>query len=154
MRKFEEVDEKFKHFPGVETKLPQRASGGSAGYDIFSKEEYVILPGESHIFYTDVKSQFFKDNVLFIFARSGLGTKYGITPRNCVGVIDPDYYNNDENDGNIGICLENTGIDSYKVNVGDRIGQCVFTRFYITDEDEYIDNKEHNCHAGFGSTGR
>ena len=154
MRKFEEVDSQFQHFPGVTTQLPRRASAGSAGYDIYSKEDYLLNPGQSHVFYTDVKSHFYKDNVLFIFARSGLGTKYGIVPRNCVGIIDPDYYNNEENNGNIGICLTNTDDTPYEVHVGDRIGQCVFTRFYITDEDEFMDNNDTSRHNGFGSTGR
>ena len=156
MRRFEEVEEKYKKFPEIGTKLPQRGSQGSAGYDFYSKEEYTLLPGESHVFYTDVKSIFFRDNVLFIFARSGMGVKYGITPRNCVGIIDPDYYGNPVNDGNIGICLTNNGTDSYVVKIGDRIAQGLFTRFYITDEDEYNDMKDNEntrC-GGFGSTGK
>ena len=50
MRKFEEVRDEFKVFPDVETKLPERSDSRSAGYDLHSKEDYVLQPGESHTF--------------------------------------------------------------------------------------------------------
>ena len=52
MRKFEEVRDEFKVFPNVETKLPERSDSRSAGYDLHSKEDYVLQPGESHTFWT------------------------------------------------------------------------------------------------------
>ena len=45
MRKFEEVREEFKVFPNVETKLPERSDSRSAGYDLHSKQDYVLQPG-------------------------------------------------------------------------------------------------------------
>ena len=102
----------------------------------YSKENYVINPKESHVFWTDVKAQMYFDNVLNIYARSGLGCKYGVVPKNCVGIIDASYYGNEKNDGGIGICLENKGDEPYSVKVGDRIAQGVFTKYYITDDDK------------------
>lgn len=154
MRKFEEVREKFRKFPNVETKLPQRATAGSAGYDFYSKEAVVIPPGESHMFYLDICVMMFTDNVLHIYPRSGNGVKYGITIKNTTGVIDPDYYHNPDNDGNIGICLENRGSEPFVVNVGDRIAQGVFTRFYITDDDRFLKGyRNEGRKGGYGSTG-
>ena len=59
MRKFEEVRDEFKVFPDVETKLPERSDSRSAGYDLHSKEDYVLQPGESHTFWTDVCATMF-----------------------------------------------------------------------------------------------
>ena len=82
MRSFEEVKPEFKKFPNVKTRLPERSDAKSAGYDFYSKENYVINPKESHVFWTDVKAQMYFDNVLNIYARSGLGCKYGVVPKN------------------------------------------------------------------------
>ena len=71
MRKFEEVRDEFKVFPNVETKLPERSDSRSAGYDLHSKEDYVLQPGESHTFWTDVCATMFFDNVLMIGGVSG-----------------------------------------------------------------------------------
>ena len=50
MRKFEEVKKDCLKFPLIETQKPIRADKGSAGYDFFSKEDYVLKNGESHVF--------------------------------------------------------------------------------------------------------
>lgn len=156
MRKFEEVREEFKKFPEVETKLPQRGSSKSAGYDFYSKENFTLWPGDSHIFWTDVKAAMFFDNVLMIFARSGMGCKSGIVPRNCVGIIDADFYNNPENNGGIGICLVNNSTKSFDVKVGDKIAQGIFVRYAIVDGDPFASSQKTGVDrvGGFGSTGR
>lgn len=154
MRSFEEVKPEFKKFPNVKTCLPERSDAKSAGYDFYSKENYVINPKESHVFWTDVKAQMYFDNVLNIYARSGLGCKYGVVPKNCTGIIDASYYGNEKNDGGIGICLENKGDEPYSVKVGDRIAQGVFMKYYITDDDKYVYGKEkdNGRKGGFGSS--
>ena len=155
MRKFQEVEEKYEHFPSVPTQLPRRGTAGSAGYDLFSKEDFTLKKGESHVFWTDVKMNVFFDNVGLVVPRSGLGAKHGIVLRNGVGVIDYDYSSdtNTQTGGNIGVCLVNNGSEDYDVHVGDRIAQIILTRFYITDDDEY--NHTEFCKnrtGGFGST--
>ena len=153
MRKFEEVRDEFKVFPNVETKLPERSDSRSAGYDLRSKEDYVLQPGESHTFWTDVCATMFFDNVLMIYARSGLGCKNGVVPRNCTGIVDSSYFGNSSNGGNIGVCLVNNGDE---VKVGDRISQCVFLRYLIVDDDRFLSQKVDKVEraGGFGSTGR
>lgn len=155
MRKFEEVKDEAKFFPEVETVLPTRADRYSAGYDFYSKEDYILKPGEFHMFHFDVKASMFYDNVLFIFPRSGLGCKLGVVCRNNVGVIDASYYNNETNDGNISACLVNNGEDEVHIHVGDRIAQGVFTRYLITDDDKFLVNKDSDIKrtGGIGSTG-
>ena len=156
MRRFEEVSKEFRKFPDVETKLPERSTSRSAGYDFYSKEDYTLRPGESHIFWTDVKVAMFFDNVLMIVARSGLGCKKGIVPRNCLGIIDADFFGNPQNDGGIGVCLVNNGDELAEIKIGDKIAQGIFTRYMIVDSDKFLNQKVDKVErtGGFGSTGR
>lgn len=155
MRKFEEVKKELQKFPDVETSLPERSDAKSAGYDFKSKENYVLQPGETHFFWTDIKSRFYFDNTLQIYPRSGISTRKKVKLANSVGVIDPSYCDNPENDGNIGIPLVNEGNEPFEVKIGDRIAQGVFVRYLITDDDKYVGNFEGPARTGgFGSTGR
>ena len=156
MRRFEEVGKEFRAFPNVETKLPERSDSRSAGYDLRSKEDYVLQPGESHTFWTDICATMFFDNVLMIYARSGLGCKKGVVPRNCTGVVDSSYFGNSSNGGNIGVCLVNNGDEPFEVKADDRIAQGVFLRYLVVDDDRFLSQKESATErsGGFGSTGR
>lgn len=149
MRHFEEVEASLKKFPDVETRLPERADSQSAGYDFYSKENFVIQPGGFHLTWTDVKAVMFYDNVLQIYTRSGNGIKKGIILKNNVGIIDASYLQN------IGIGLLNMGDEPFEVKVGDRIAQGIFTKYLITDDDKFKGIKTENTRTGgMGSTGR
>lgn len=56
----------------------------------------------------------------FVFSRSGLGTKQGLTVSQGVGVIDPDYR------GQIIVSLLNTSGEPRTIERGQRIAQLVF----------------------------
>lgn len=142
--KFREVNNPIHE---TETILPTRATAGSAGYDLRIKETIVLEAGESVLTFTDVKCEFSKDYVMLLFIRSSLG-KSGIQLANGVGVIDSDYYNNPDNDGNIGIVLYNAS-DKYKIlGAGQRVVQGVVVP-YLSDDDA-IGSRE----GGFGSSGK
>ena len=84
----------------------------------------------------------------FIFARSGLATKKGITLSNCVGVVDSDYT------GEIKVGLINLSSEEYTLTRGERIAQMVImpvahANFTVTDE---LDKTQRGS-GGFGSTG-
>ena len=84
----------------------------------------------------------------FIYARSGLATKSGLRPSNCVGVCDEDY------SGEYIVAVHND-TDGYQfINNGDRIAQLEF-RPYEQAEFELVDklNETERGLAGFGSTG-
>lgn len=153
-RCFEVVSDKFRKFPEEEIKLPKRADSQACGYDFYSLENVTINPGESYLFFTDVKAKMYFDNRLEINTRSGNGTKFKVILANTIGYIDASYYNNPTNDGNIGICLLNNGDKPFIVKKGDRIAQGCFSRYLITDDDEYRNSKNKNTRlGGFGSTG-
>ena len=148
MNKFETV--MSKKFPEIETKLPVRSTSRSAGYDFFSKQNYRLIPGEYHKFYTDVKIQLDSTNFLMLITRSGNGANKGLKIRNQVGIIDADYYNNSDNDGNIIICLENDSPEVININVGDKIAQGIITNFLVSSHGGECLYK--NREGGLGST--
>lgn len=83
-----------------------------------------------------------------IFARSGLATKQGLRPANCVGVCDEDYT------GEYIVAIYNDSDEEKIITHGDRIAQLVFLP-YITinfKETDELDETERGT-GGFGSTG-
>lgn len=154
VRGFEIVD--YIHYKGIHplidhTKLPVRADEGSAGYDFFSNENKVLGVGEQHVFWTNIKAYMKKDEVLKVYPRSSMGTKFGVILANTVGVVDSTYYNNPDNDGNIGICLKNTGKEPVVIKYGDRIAQGVFQKYLVADNDTTLNTERL---GGFGSSGK
>ncbi|NCU41502.1 MAG: dUTP diphosphatase [Candidatus Moranbacteria bacterium] len=132
-------------------KLPQRSTSRSAGYDFFSNEDGVVPAGQRKLFRTGIKAYMMKNEVLLCFPRSSLGIKNGIRLTNGTGVIDSDYYNNPENEGEIHVSLHNTSENDFEVKKGDRIFQAVFTKYLIADNDIPISKKRR---GGIGSTGK
>lgn len=127
-------------------KIPAKASPGSAGYDIYSSEEMIILPSQRRLVDTGFSMAFEENMYARIAPRSGLAVK-GIDVG--AGVIDSDYR------GPVKVLLINNSPTDFKVNVGDRIAQMVFeslaknTHFQVV---ETLDNTERGV-GGFGSTG-
>lgn len=150
IRGFEVVNyTKKKH--KVEIKLPVRADDGSAGYDFYSPVSVNISPGEKVTIWTDVKSYMGSDEVLKIYPRSSMGIKFNVSLANTTGIIDSSYYNNPDNDGNIGICIINNSQDIYSVSEGDRIGQGIFQKFLVADNDSVLNDKRT---SGIGHSGK
>ena len=83
-----------------------------------------------------------------IFARSGLASKRGLRPANCVGVCDSDYR------GEYIVPLHNDGDTEKTVNDGERIAQLIVMPYLAVDfeETDELPDTERGA-AGFGSTG-
>lgn len=145
MRKFEPVVGKEEFF----TK-PKRATSKSAGYDIVSPETYHIEPRAIVKIPTGIKACMEDDEYLDINIRSGLATKHGLGLVNSVGIIDADYYNNPDNDGEIIIGIINNGFKVATIKAGDRIAQGIFKKYLITDDDDAVGERK----GGLGSTGK
>ena len=129
--------------------LPKRMTKTSAGYDFFSPEEITIAPTERVTIKTGIKSYFQEDEGLFIYPRSSLGFKHGIMLANTIGVIESDYYNNEDNEGEINIKLLNTSDKTFILKKGERFCQGIFKKFLLTDDDEAEGIRK----GGMGSTG-
>ena len=158
MRKFEKISYKqfIKDFEDNRDlydliSLPVRSTKNSAGYDIKSMEDGIIKPGEAKTFKTGLKVAMNEDEVLYIYSRSSMGYKYNVCLANSVGVIDSDFYNNEDNEGHFKVRLINLGEKDFEVNVGDKIAQGVFMKFLKVDDEEIIDKKRS---GGIGSTGK
>lgn len=146
------TDEKgVKHYFPKEVKLPTRADRRSAGYDFYVPKDIQLLPAQKTIIFTDVKAYMQEDEVLNIYIRSSLGIKNGLMLCNNVGIIDSSYYNNEGNDGNIGIALINTTGVSVTLKAGDRFAQGVFQKFLQADEEEILQSERI---GGMGSSGK
>lgn len=142
MRKFEKIS--FEQFKTdiedninlyEEYNLPKRGTKYSAGYDIFSLTDFTLKPGETIKIATGLKADMMDDEVLYILVRSSMGFKYNVRLCNQVGVVDKDYYNNEANEGHIFIKIKNEGEKDFVVKKGDAIGQGIFMKYLLTDDD-------------------
>lgn len=155
MRKFEKISEDsfYRDVPSGnydDVILPKRSTISSAGYDFYSIISFVLKPGERMVIPTGIKVSMNKNEYLGIFIRSSLGFKYDIRMCNQVGIIDADYYNNEENEGHIFVCLKNEGDRVLEIKKGDRIVHGIFMPFLITDDDNATDIRL----GGIGSTNK
>lgn len=130
--------------------MPKRSTLNAAGYDFQSSIDIEFEPNEIKWIPTGVKAQMNKDEYLLLASRSSNAIKKGLMMPNGVGVVDSDYFNNDENEGEIFFQMMNIKKEKIKVNQGDRIGQGIFMKYLLADDDiPGIERK-----GGFGSTGR
>jgi dUTP pyrophosphatase len=145
MRKFEIV----KAYKDVEVLVPQRQTKHSAGYDLASVEDVEINPGEIKMIPTGLKVLLPDNEALLIFPRSSLGIKKGLMMSNSVGVIDSDYYNNENNEGHIMVPLYNFSNKKVALSKGERVAQGVFINYLQTIDDD----PNHTVRlGGFGSS--
>ena len=128
--------------------IPTRATKNSAAYDFYCNDDYVVKPNEIIKIWTDVKAYMQSDEVLILNVRSSMGGKFMLA--NTQGWVDSDYYENPDNDGNIGIFLKNISNEPQKLEKGNRIAQAMFTKYLTIDNDDVTTKRV----GGFGSSGR
>lgn len=132
-------------------KLPARATSGSAGYDFYIPLTVSLMPNETVIIPTGIKTFIEEGWFLMCCPRSGLGFKYRLRLNNTVGIIDSDYYYAD-NDGHIQIKLTNESNEDKTVLMeqGSAFAQGIFIPFGITTDDSAKNVRT----GGFGSTSK
>lgn len=131
--------------------IPKRGSDQAAGYDLYAcldTESCTIMPHETVKIGTGLSIEVPVGYFGGIFARSGLATKSGLRPANCVGVADSDYR------GEYIIALHNDTDKVQRINQHERIAQLVIMPFLSVDfqEIEELDETGRGS-GGFGSTG-
>ena len=129
--------------------LPIRKTEGSAGYDIACAKDISIEPKNFKFVPTGVKAYMAKDEVLQVYPRSSLSFKKHLVKLNSVGIIDSDYYNNPDNEGEIMLILYNYGDEIVHIQKDERIAQGLFMKYLTIDKDETIVKRL----GGLGSTG-
>lgn len=127
--------------------VPTRGSKEAAGYDLYSNSDVEIRPEGTIKVNTGIAMEIPKGYFGAIYARSGLATKEGLRPANCVGVIDSDYR------GEIIVAIHNDSNIVRVVEKGERIAQIVIMP-YLSIEFEEVDNLDETKrgNGGFGST--
>ena len=143
-----------KGFENKGINLPERKTKYSAGYDIEAAEDTVVPSFKKGmnptLIKTGLKAYMKDDEVLMLYNRSSNPKKKGLILSNSVGVIDKDYYGNPDNDGHIMFAFYNIKDEDITVKKGDAIGQGVFQKYLVTDDD----SAEGERVGGFGSTSK
>lgn len=143
-----------KGFEGKEINLPERKTKFSAGYDIEAAEDTVIprfvVGQKPTLVKTGIKAYMQDNEYLMLANRSSNPGKKGLILANSVGIIDKDYYGNEDNDGHIMFAFFNVKDEDVKIKKGDVIGQAIFMPFLMSDDDNATGVRT----GGFGSTNK
>ena len=130
-------------------KVPTRGSEEAAGWDLYAATDAISPPHSTVKVSTDIAIEIPVGYFGAVFARSGLATKQGLRPANCVGVIDSDYR------GSVIVALHNDSDQIREIFSGDRIAQLVFIPYSSWDwevVDELSDTDRGD--GGFGHSGK
>lgn len=143
-----------KGFENQGLNLPVRKTKYSAGYDMEAAED-VIIPSFKKgmaptLVKTGIKAYMQDDEVLMLYNRSSNPKKKGLILANSVGVVDKDYYGNQDNDGHIMFAFYNIKDEDVLIKKGEAIGQGVFQKYFVVDDDI----AEGKRIGGFGSTNK
>ena len=143
-----------KGFEDKNINLPVRKTRCSAGYDFEAAEDTVVPSfkrGDAPtLIKTGIKAYMQDDEVLYLYNRSSNPKKKGLVLANSVGVVDADYYGNPDNDGHIMFAFYNTRDEDIEIKKGEAIGQGVFMKYLIADDDQAGGERT----GGFGSTSK
>ena len=134
-------------------KLPTTGSQYAAGYDL-----YACLDGDGAVTIQQHHTVRVGSGIAValpegtfgaVFARSGLASKEGLRPANCVGVVDCDYR------GECIVAVHNDSDTDRTIHDGDRIAQMVLLPYLPMEFEEVGELPETARGAGgFGSTGK
>ena len=131
--------------------LPSAGSAYAAGYDLYAcMDAPVEIPPHTTVKIGTGLSLAVPEGYFgAVFARSGLASRQGLRPANCVGVCDSDYR------GEYIVALHNDGETAQTVSPGDRIAQLVILPYLSAEFDE-VDSLSatERGSGGFGSTGK
>ena len=132
-------------------KIPERGSDYAAGYDLFANisENVEVLPHETKLIGTGISCAVPEGYFGGVFARSGLSSKEGLRPANCVGVVDSDYR------GEIKVALHNDSETPRTIVPNQKIAQFVVVPFLTVEFQEVAElDSTDRGEGGFGSTGK
>lgn len=130
---------------------PTQGSAAAAGYDLYAASaDEIMIPAHTTVkIGTGLAIELLNGTFGAIFARSGLATKKGLRPANCVGVVDSDYR------GEVMVAVHNDTDETQSIEAGDRIAQLIVMPYLPIkfEEVEELSDTERGA-DGFGSTGK
>ena len=132
-------------------KTPTRGSEWAAGYDLYAatEEPINIVPHSTVKVGTGLSFEIPAGTFAAIFARSGIATKRGMRPANCVGVCDSDYR------GEYIVALHNDSDEMQLIEPQERIAQVVllpYLEMHFDEVKELSDTARGD--GGFGNSGK
>lgn len=127
----------------LDTKLPERQTKASAGYDFYVVEDVEIPAYGTVMLPTNVKAYMQEDEVLMLYARSSLAIKRGLILQNTTGIIDSDFFPHE-----IKVALRNTTDKPVKLLKNERCAQGIFLKYLVSDNG----NLDNTRDGGIGST--
>lgn len=134
--------------------IPIRKTARSAGYDIEAAEDVVIpvfkLGMKPTLVKTGLKAYCGDDEFYMLLNKSSGPFKRGLVLANSVGIIDADYYGNEDNDGHFMFAYYNFFDHDVEIKKGDAIGQVIFSKYLVVDDDNATGIRT----GGFGSTSK
>jgi dUTP pyrophosphatase len=143
-----------KGFENAGINLPVRKTKHSAGYDVEAAEDTVVpafKPGQKPtLVKTGLKAYCEPDEFYMLCNRSSNPGKRGLVMANSVGIIDSDYYGNEDNDGHFMFAFYNFFDHDVEIKKGDAIGQVIFMKYLMVDDDKADGVRK----GGFGSTNK
>lgn len=132
-------------------KMPSRGSSDAAGYDLYAATNYniEIQPHTTVKIGTGLSFELPQGTFAAIFPRSGIATRRGLRPANCVGVCDSDYR------GEYIVAIHNDTDQIQHIEPGERIAQMILLPFYSMNFNEVNELSDTNRgKGGFGNSGR
>lgn len=174
MAKFEKVS----RWADSDINMPVRKTTHSAGYDFEAVEDIIIEPyqhlseiiinsskyepktlneianitklnkAKPSLVSTGMKCKLADNEYLELSIRSSSPLKYWLILANGVGIVDADYYNNSDNEGEIFFQIINLSPFPIIIQKGEIIGQGIIKEYKLTEDDCATGLRE----GGFGST--
>lgn len=130
---------------------PTRGSKYAAGYDLSADvgSNVIIAPHTTVKIGTGIAVELPENTFGAIYARSGIASKEGLRPSNCVGVVDSDFR------GMVIVALHNDSDVMRIVEPGQRIAQLVVQPYVNVDLEEVEElSTTMRGEGGFGSSGK
>ena len=133
--------------------IPTSGSAFAAGYDLYaclSGDGEVTIPAHHTVMVpTGIAVALPEGTFGGVFARSGLASREGLRPANCVGVVDSDYR------GELKVPMVNLGAEAYTIQPGERVAQLCIAPVYtaVFAQADALEETSRG-EGGFGSTGK
>lgn len=131
------------------TPLPEYHSAGAAAFDLASREDVVVAPGEVRLVGTGLVVELPRGHFLAVVARSSLPIKKGLIVANGIGVVDSDYCGPADE---VKVEVYNFTMTPVTLSRGERIAQGLVLPAVRVEWDEVSDSASPS-RGGFGSTG-
>lgn len=130
--------------------LPEYQTAGAAAFDLYAREETIILPMKPALIPTNLIIKIPQGHFLMLASRSSTPIKKGLMVANGIGVIDEDYCGDEDE---IKLQMLNFTDSDIVVEKGERIGQALLIQISKASEFIEVEKMDEKSRGGFGTTG-